>query len=188
MLNQSVTFTATVAVQSPGAGTPTGTVEFMDGKTVLATIKMVGGVATYTTSSLTQGTHSITATYSGDTNNTSSTSAAVSESLLSATTATVKSSNTSVTFGSLLTFTATIANIAPGTGVATGTVKYYDGTTLIGTATIVAGRGDVQAVDALGEGHPRRLRRLLRRRDPPGQHIVDDRSEDSSDAGDLGPG
>ena len=34
---QSVTLTATVAVTTPGAGNPTGTVTFMDGTTTLGT-------------------------------------------------------------------------------------------------------------------------------------------------------
>ena len=76
---QSVTFTATVSVNSPGAGTPTGTVMFEDGGVALpsGTVKLttVGGQqeATYTTSALSVATHSITAVYSGDTNDLGST-------------------------------------------------------------------------------------------------------------------
>jgi hypothetical protein len=48
----------------------------MDGGTVLATVPLnSAGQATFTTSSLSAGTHSITASYSGDTNNAPSTSA-----------------------------------------------------------------------------------------------------------------
>jgi len=49
--NQSVTFTATVA-RTSGTGTPTGTVQFKDGATVLGTGSLSGGVAKLTTSSL----------------------------------------------------------------------------------------------------------------------------------------
>jgi hypothetical protein len=63
---QSVTFTATVS--SP-AGSPTGTVRFFEGTTLLGTGTVgPGGVATFTTSTLPAGTHTITATYGGDTN------------------------------------------------------------------------------------------------------------------------
>jgi hypothetical protein len=55
---QSVTFTATV---SPSAAT--GTVAFMDGSVVLGMASISGGVATYSTSSLGVGSHSITASY-----------------------------------------------------------------------------------------------------------------------------
>jgi hypothetical protein len=139
VLGQSVTFTATVAPVSPGSGTPTGTVQFKDGTTVLATVPLTNGVATYSTSTLGQGAHSITAVYSGDAKDLTSTSAAFSEQVQSATTTTVSSSNLSATHGTAVTLTVSLADIAPGTGVPTGTVLLYDGTTLIGTLTLVNG-------------------------------------------------
>ncbi len=73
VFGQSVTFTATV---SGDAGTPSGTVTFSDGSTSLGTAPLSGTTATFTTSSLAvSASHSITASYSGDTNFTSSTSA-----------------------------------------------------------------------------------------------------------------
>ena len=136
---QSVTFTATVAVQSPGAGTTTGTVTFKDGATVLKTVAVSGGVASFTTSSLALGGHSITASYAGDANDTASASAALSEKIQSATTVGLTSSSSSGAAGTV-TLTANVANVAPGTGTPTGTVSYYYGTnTLIGTVTLVGG-------------------------------------------------
>jgi uncharacterized repeat protein (TIGR01451 family) len=70
-----VTFTATVTA---GA---TGTVTFFDGATALGTVPLAGGTATFTTSSLTIGTHSITATYNGDAIFSASTSAALLQSV-----------------------------------------------------------------------------------------------------------
>jgi hypothetical protein len=69
---QPVTFTATVAPTSA-----TGTVTFQDGSTTLGAGALSGGTATYTTSSLTAGTRSITATYGGDSLYSGSTSAAM---------------------------------------------------------------------------------------------------------------
>ncbi|OLD19649.1 MAG: hypothetical protein AUJ01_05595 [Acidobacteria bacterium 13_1_40CM_3_65_5] len=64
-----ITLTATVSIVAPGAGTPTGSVTFMDGATAISGAVALGaGVATFTTSSLAVGTHTITAIYSGDTN------------------------------------------------------------------------------------------------------------------------
>lgn len=58
---QPVTFTATVTAVAPGGGTPTGTVTFYDGTTVLGTATLnSSGQATFTTSSLFIGTHPIT--------------------------------------------------------------------------------------------------------------------------------
>lgn len=78
-VNQSVTLTATVTVQAPGSGTPTGTVTFKDGSTTLGTGTVGSGTATISTSSLTVGTHSITAVYGGDSNSLGSTSAALTQ-------------------------------------------------------------------------------------------------------------
>ena len=75
-VSNPVTFTATV---TSGAGAPTGTVSFYDGTTSLGSGSLASGVATYTASSLTAGSHSITAAYSGDSNFAAVTSTAVSE-------------------------------------------------------------------------------------------------------------
>ncbi len=61
-VGQAVEFTATVT--SP-TSTPTGTVKFMDGGTQLGTGKLKKGKATYSTSSLGEGSHNITAAYEG---------------------------------------------------------------------------------------------------------------------------
>jgi hypothetical protein len=61
---QVVTFTATV---SGAGGIPTGSVIFKDGSTTLASVALVNGVATFSTSRLVAGTHSISAGYGGST-------------------------------------------------------------------------------------------------------------------------
>jgi len=77
-VGQTVTFTAQISPVS-GSGVPTGTVTFLNGTTALGTGTLNGsGQATYSTSSLAAGTYSITAVYGGDTNDTGSTSSAVS--------------------------------------------------------------------------------------------------------------
>ena len=77
---QSVTFTSTVTVVSPGAGSPTGSVEFYEGATDLgADLLDSTGKATFVTSTLAAGTHSIQAIYNGDVNFSGSTSAILSQ-------------------------------------------------------------------------------------------------------------
>jgi hypothetical protein len=57
----------TVQTSSTATGTPTGTVSFLDGTTVLATVPLgSNGQATYSVTTLANGSHSLTATYSGD--------------------------------------------------------------------------------------------------------------------------
>src|SRR5207253_7627393 len=82
VFGQSVTFTATVAVVSPGAGSPAGTVNFLDGATVIGSGTLFASapfVATFTTSSLAVGAHSITASYAGNANFNTSTSAVLTQ-------------------------------------------------------------------------------------------------------------
>ena len=68
--NQSVTLTATVTDATPGStGTPTGTVSFYDGSSLLGTGTLSSGAATLSTTALNAGaTNVITAVYGGDTN------------------------------------------------------------------------------------------------------------------------
>lgn len=60
-----VTFNATLA----GGASPSGTVTFMDGATTLGTGAISGTTATFTTSTLAAGPHSITAVCGRDINN-----------------------------------------------------------------------------------------------------------------------
>jgi len=77
-VGQTVSFTATVTPQ--GTGLPTGTVTFFDGPVNLGSPYLNGsGVALMSTSTLSVGTHSITAVYSGDSNFAGSTSPVLSE-------------------------------------------------------------------------------------------------------------
>ncbi len=69
---QTVTFTATVTANTPGSGTPTGTVDFYDTTTSTdltpGGLALSSGTATFATASLASGAHTIKATYSGDSN------------------------------------------------------------------------------------------------------------------------
>jgi len=65
---QPVTFTATVAPVAPATGTPGGTVTFAVDGVNQTTVTLSGGQAHWTTSSLQLGAHTISGTYSGQTN------------------------------------------------------------------------------------------------------------------------
>ena len=94
MSGSPVTFTATVAGTSP-TKVPTGTVTFMDGATTLGTTSLSAAAsvpgsvdtytvtATYTTSTLTGGSHNITAIYSSDLNFLASTSIVTTQNVVS---------------------------------------------------------------------------------------------------------
>ncbi len=146
---QSVTFTATVT-----GNNPTGTAQFKDGATNLGgPVSLSGAVATLTTSALTVGTHPITAVYSGDAQNNTSTSPLLDQVVNAvaavATTTTLASSLNPSNFGQSVTFTATVTGTNP-----TGTVLFDDGATLLGSGTVSAGTASI-TTSALAVGsHP----------------------------------
>ena len=66
LLGQSVTFTANINSGPSGGPAPTGKVDFFDGVVTLGATPVNGGTAALTLSTLTVGSHNITAVYSGD--------------------------------------------------------------------------------------------------------------------------
>jgi subtilase family serine protease len=119
--------------------TATGTVTFTDSVIgAIATVTVTAGTATTTTSALPVGVHTITAAYSGDTNDAAAsgtTSVTVTKGSTICT-LTITPSPSIVNFAS--TFTATISNAGPGTGpfTFTGTVTFFSGSTMLGSATV----------------------------------------------------
>jgi hypothetical protein len=73
-IGQAVTFTATVSTP-----TATGVIQFRDGSGLLGSVAVSSGKASFSTSTLNSGKHSITAAYSGDVNLLGSTSAVLAQ-------------------------------------------------------------------------------------------------------------
>jgi hypothetical protein len=63
---EMVTFTADVSAGVAGAGVPTGTLAFKDGPKGIAFVHLREGKAVFSTTRLSQGKHTITASYWGD--------------------------------------------------------------------------------------------------------------------------
>jgi hypothetical protein len=132
----SVTFTATVAalpVLGESSVSPSGTVTFNDNLSgSLGTVTLSGGVATVSTSSLGQGTHVVTAIYSGDNNFAGQTKGTL-----------VQNMNGTVLPTYSLSATPTTATLHPGqsaTFVVTATPNpTYIGTVSFGCGTLPAG-------------------------------------------------
>lgn len=155
VVGQSVTFTATITTSAAaGASPPTGTVTFLDGVTPLASgVPLVGGVATFSTSALTLGAHSITVTHSGDGNLNGSTSTVLSFSVNQAASVTsvTSSLNPSVN-GQSVTFSATVAATGGASGTPTGTVTFLDGVTPLASNVTLVGGAASFSTGALGAG------------------------------------
>ena len=152
---QSVTFTATVTAVAPGAGTPTGTVTFMDGSVSLG-IGTLGntGMATYTTSALAVGAHSITAVYGGDGNFSGSPSSVLAEAVTQDGSTAVVTSPTDPSFlNESISFTVLVSAAAPGTATPTGTVQFQvDGANFGSPVTLVNGNATSKSISTLKLG------------------------------------
>jgi uncharacterized protein (TIGR03437 family) len=130
------TATATVSVTPPGAGTPTGSVQFLRGGTVLGTVSLTGLTATMT--DVTSG--AATAVYSGDGNFSGSTSP-VQTVYVPTSSLSIASSINPSTLGQSVTFTAAVVNgDVPPLSAPTGTVQFLDGGQVLATAGVSGGQ------------------------------------------------
>ena len=125
-LGQAVTFTAAVSGQPASDGMVTGTVQFSDGATLLASVSLSNGPAVFTTSALGGGSHNIIARYSG--NGTFPPSEATVQQIVNAAvTVTISASPTAPVFGQAIVFVASVsAKAAPGAAAPTGHVTWVD--------------------------------------------------------------
>lgn len=139
VFGQAVTFLTTVNATT---GTPTGNVTFLDGASSLGTATLDStGAASFTTSALGVGTHTVTASYSGDSNFNANTSSPFTQIVnLDVATVTVTASPNPSVFGQSVIATATVSAAAPGSGTPTGTVTFLDGLTNLGTANLINGQ------------------------------------------------
>jgi len=149
---QAVTLNAKVVVAVPASGTPTGSVTFFDGTTALGSVPLTSGAASLGIPALGGGKRSITAVYSGDANDSASTSTVLAETVKQAVaTTTFTSSSAGSTFGQTVTFTFNAAGSTSGLATPTGNVTFKDGTTVLGTIALSNGTASF-AVSTLGVG------------------------------------
>jgi sugar lactone lactonase YvrE len=134
-----VTLTAAVSNVNVPTASPSGTVTFFVGKASLGTATLSAGSAALTTTLLPAGTDSITAVYSGDSNDVTSTSAAITDVVtIVPTTITLTAAPSVLVSGSTSVLTATVVG-SPITGSFGGTVTFYSGTTALATANLSSG-------------------------------------------------
>jgi RHS repeat-associated protein len=157
-ITQSVTLTATVS-----GSTPTGTVTFYDGASSITTLTLSSGTASTTRTFSTTGTHNLSAVYTGDTSNATSTSAAVGLPVNPAPTTTTLScpASTPVMSGISCAVTVTAPTnmsvivgqpvniVNNGATVASGTLAQVSGSTGVYSAT-VALSGSAPPLSAVG--------------------------------------
>jgi hypothetical protein len=134
---QSVTFTAQVDSVAPGAGTPSGTVQFSDNGTDFGSAQTLDGTgkASVSTAGLAIGSHTITATYTPGDGNYTGSSGSVSQTVEKAKTALTYDGATSGDFHDTATLSATLTRQYDGAALEGKTIHFTmasescDGTT-----------------------------------------------------------
>ena len=137
LLNSSVTLTAAVTSDDTSR---TGTVDFVEGgQTWCSSVPVgVGGTAVCQVPSLSLGSHSFIANYSGDGNNAASQSPVFVETVKQSASLNLTLSSTSTTVTSNVVLTLNGMDLYGGT-TPTGNVVFYDGQAALGTSTLVSG-------------------------------------------------
>ncbi|MGD0097163.1 MAG: Ig-like domain-containing protein [Terracidiphilus sp.] len=140
-----------------GGASTSGTVTFYNGSNAIGTAQVsspyfsnsLDGGAQLSTTFTSSGAQSITAKYSGDEFNSSSTSAPISigvySNQLAASSVVLQASTTTPQYQTSVTLT-----VAVSPSSATGTVTFYNGTTNIGNAAVNAGAASLQTSFAAG--------------------------------------
>jgi Bacterial Ig-like domain (group 3) len=139
---QAVTLTAAVAHLPPGFGIPSGTTTFLEDSTVLGTGTLGGtGHATFSTSSLAAGVHSVHAAYAGDAQFTGSVSGSYALTIDTPTAVSVTTSPSPSVFGQLVTILATVTATTPGAPTPEGFVSFSEGGTVLAAHVGLSGAG-----------------------------------------------
>ena len=128
---ESVTVTARVMVGAPSVEVATGSVKFMRATTVVKTVVLAAGVASFTSTTLPAGPLVLSATYVGSGRMAGSSVGSVSPNLAATS---IQLFGGSAPFGSPLYMTAYVTPVVGGSGAITGSVTYREGTTVLGSA------------------------------------------------------
>lgn len=130
-----ITLTASLSVAG-GTTVPSGSITFTNGSTPLGSPAPINGngVATFTVPPLAVGSYAITASYTGDANNFSSSSTITQVINLAPTSTSLASSATTVPFSTPITFTAKVTGVPADTP--TGDVIFMDGKSVLATVAV----------------------------------------------------
>lgn len=140
----AVTFAATVTSTAPGAGVPSGTVQFtVDGDDLGGQVTVAGGVATSpATSALTPGDHTVRAVFTPADGSFVGSTASITHVVDTGTQLQLGSSANPSSYGDAVTFTATVTPSAGDRSIDSGTVAFtIDGNTANGCDAVQLSNG-----------------------------------------------
>ncbi len=135
-----LTFTVLVAPPASGDPAPTGTVQFeLDGNPLGSAVALTGGAATSASTTLTDGAHTVTAVYSGDSAYSGAPGSLTLTASIPTATVEVAASSPSPIAGQAVTLTATVAPTVSDAPTPTGSVQFEVDGSAVGKAVTLAG-------------------------------------------------
>lgn len=160
LVGTPLTFTASVATTGSA---PTGTVTLADGSTQIAQQTLdASGYATFTTSSLTAGSHSLTASYSGDTHFASSNSTALNEAVTDFQVALTPATQT-VAAGSPASYSLTVTPLGGFTGTISLTCSGLPSLASCNAQTVTVSSGSASQTITIATAAPSTAMSVVRR-------------------------
>jgi large repetitive protein len=149
-VNAGAPLKITALISGSGAVPPSGTVVLKDGAAVLATVTLDGmGTASFSTTELSAGVHTISLSYAGDANY-AATSATLLQTVQNASTQiALTASANPATYAQPVVLTAAITSNG---GVATGSVSFTDGSVVLGGVVLDSNGAAVLTLKTLGVG------------------------------------
>lgn len=138
LVGQPVTLTAVVTAPTSAGVTPTGTVTFYDGRTILGTAPAVNGRAVLT-AVLPIGARTLRAAYAGDARTFGSDAVPLGITVQKATTAVTLTAPATVAVGAWVVMTANV-RVTGGNAFPVGVVEFRDGSKVVGSY-VIDGRG-----------------------------------------------
>jgi hypothetical protein len=148
VFGQPVTLTATVTAAT---GTPTGSIMFLDGTTLLGEVALDPNGQARLIVTLAPGTHALKATFVGIAPFKGSQSAVKNDTVNKDATTTTLAAEQLGTGGPEL-LDATVLPAAPGGGAPAGFVTFFDGNTVLGTVQVQGGTASLYLAGRLGSG------------------------------------
>jgi hypothetical protein len=156
VFGQDVTFTAFVTATAPGTGTPDGQAQlYVDSSAVGAPFTLTGGLGSITVAHFNKliGDHTVQVNYLGSANYKGSDSVVDVQTVNPvATTTTLSSALNPSKYGQSAMLTATVQATGGTIQPAGGTVQFWDGTALLGSASLANSSQASLAISALAAG------------------------------------
>ena len=140
LVGEPYSVSVSVAAAAPGSGTPGGTVTVSDDDGNTCTITLSGGSGSCNLAGSLQGVKTIKASYGGNASYQTSWHTTSHTVTMASTTTTITADNPDPTApGETVTLNASVAAVAPSTAIPGGTVRFYEGTTLLCSAALSGG-------------------------------------------------